>query len=261
MVLQGDPGILDEPSSPPEYAFHETAAAFADINQELAAHPDPATVLQKLTQLAVERVPGTEWAGITRLAGGELVTIGATDPAVEQVDQIQYALAAGPCVDAVLEGNFYNAPDLRLDARWPEFGRRAHEATGVVSMLSHRLFVEDIDDQINGLNIYSTQPDAFDGLSRTIAFLLATHGAFAISAAHAKHKNRNLEIALANARQIGIAIGILMYSMRVTHQEAFLLLRMSSQHSHRKLAEIAAEVAETGILPALPERHRAARPT
>lgn len=48
---------------------------------------------------------------------------------------------------------------------------------------------------------------------------------------------------------IGIAMGVLMKSHAITRDAAFGLLRDASQLSHRKLAEIARDVAETGTLP------------
>lgn len=56
----------------------------------------------------------------------------------------------------------------------------------------------------------------------------------------------NLEEALATNREIGQAIGILMATDHVTAEQAFEQLRTASQHTHRKLREIAADVAETG---------------
>jgi hypothetical protein len=58
----------------------------------------------------------------------------------------------------------------------------------------------------------------------------------------------NLEIALASNRDIGTAIGILMNSQLVTQEEAFTMLRVASQHTHRKLREVANDVIFTGVL-------------
>jgi hypothetical protein len=67
----------------------------------------------------------------------------------------------------------------------------------------------------------------------------------------------NLEEALATNREIGQAIGILMATDHVTADQAFEQLRTVSQHTHRKLRDIAADVAETGVLIASPEIARA----
>lgn len=61
-------------------------------------------------------------------------------------------------------------------------------------------------------------------------------------------KNEHLQRALASNREIGAAMGILMIEHKLTGDQAFDLLRRASQHSHRKLASLAAEVAQTGTL-------------
>jgi GAF domain-containing protein len=127
-------------------------------------------------------------------------------------------------------------------------------------MLSHRLFVEN-DDVIAGLNMYSTKPSAFDDSAEIMSTVLATHAAVTLSAALAREQAEQLRAALISNREIGIAMGVLMHSHKVTRDQAFDLLRIGSQRQNRKLADVAAEVAETGDLhvqarPAKPRRSR-----
>jgi AmiR/NasT family two-component response regulator len=58
----------------------------------------------------------------------------------------------------------------------------------------------------------------------------------------------NLQIALISCRRIGAAIGILMASGKLTQDAAFDLLRVRSEHTNRKLREIADEVILAGTL-------------
>lgn len=64
----------------------------------------------------------------------------------------------------------------------------------------------------------------------------------------ARDKIANLELALATARRIGAAIGILMARQQLTADQAFDVLRDASQQRHRKLREIADELLLTGAL-------------
>jgi len=59
----------------------------------------------------------------------------------------------------------------------------------------------------------------------------------------------NLGIALRSARRIGAAMGIIMFAHKVTEEQAFAALRIASQHTHRKLRDIADEVLLTGLPP------------
>ena len=67
-------------------------------------------------------------------------------------------------------------------------------------------------------------------------------------------KIMNLERALESSREIGCAMGILMARELCTQDQAFDRLRTASQHTHRKLRDIAAEVKDTGALPDLQSR-------
>jgi AmiR/NasT family two-component response regulator len=78
--------------------------------------------------------------------------------------------------------------------------------------------------------------------------LLATHAAVTVSAVLARERAANLEIALTSNRSIGVAMGVLMATYKITREEAFDLMRMASQRSHRKLRDIATDVTETGTL-------------
>ena len=55
-----------------------------------------------------------------------------------------------------------------------------------------------------------------------------------------------------SARGIGAAMGILMERNKITDEQAFELLRLASQHTHRKLRDVADELILTGALDVLP---------
>ena len=46
-------------------------------------------------------------------------------------------------------------------------------------------------------------------------------------------------VALASSRDIGLAMGVLMTRYQITREDAFDLLRIASQRTHRKLREVA----------------------
>lgn len=235
------------------YSPAELAQIFAKVERELVL-AEPESALQVLVRVAVDTVPGAEMAGISLGRGGRFSTPAATDEAVLAVDALQYAEGTGPCVDAIVQDTAFRARDLRTDRRWPTFGRAAYARTGVVSMLSFRMFFEDDDDTVAGLNMYSRQPDSFDDVSEAVGMLLVTHGALAVARSKAREKADNLTAALRTSREIGIAIGVLMHKYKITRDDAFNLLRMASQATHRKVADLAGQVAETGELPESPQR-------
>jgi len=225
----------------------DLADSFAEVVQALIDAADARQAFETIVTLGARTVAGAEHAGITVLRRGRFDTPAATGELPRRVDAIQYSLGSGPCVDAVLDNHVYRTGDLGSDERWPEFGRRTVAETGVVSMLAFRLLLED-DDALAGLNFYSTQPHAFDESTMLSGGVFATHAAIAVAAADRQERISNLEQALASNREIGVAIGIVMSQQLVTREQAFDLLRMASQHKHRKLRDVAADVAETGRL-------------
>jgi hypothetical protein len=54
---------------------------------------------------------------------------------------------------------------------------------------------------------------------------------------------------LASNRVIGAAIGIMMQKYLLTNAQAFQLMVTASQHTNRKLRDLADRVVETGALP------------
>jgi GAF domain-containing protein len=219
---------------------------YGEIGRELSAQDTPASALLAISRLAVRRVPGTGWASVTQGRHGRFRTVASTGELASQLDGVQYELGSGPCVDAIEQDTVFRIDDLGVDPRWPAFGRRA-VGLGVRSMLSYRLVVED-EELIAGLNLYAAGMRAFDDSAQVVGTLVATHGALAISAALARERAAQLERALINSRDIGVAMGVLMNQYKISRSQAFDLLRVASQNSNRKLAEIAVDVADTGVL-------------
>ena len=224
------------------------AVMFAELGHQLAA-PTSGSVLDALAQTAVGQVRGADAASITIYRNEQFVTVAASDERARGADALQYELGSGPCVDAILDNSLYQPVDLCTDARWPEYGRRVSTEWGWVSMLSFRLNTSLMDDDIAvGLNIYASRPSAFDAQAVQMGLLLATHGALAVAAQASTERARNLERALETSREIGVAIGVVMTRHGLSRAQAFDLLRIASQHSNRKLAEVAIEVVDAGDL-------------
>jgi hypothetical protein len=233
---------------------------YAAVSSRLRRFDGEADAAWAMTSVAVQMLPGSEFAGLTRVrSGGALVTLGATDPVVDQVDRVQYELGSGPCVDVLVSNRPVVAKDLRASREWPEFGRRAAEL-GVLSMLSYRLHLEDGEDLdgdlvLGGMNFYARHPNAFD-LERVhpLITVLASFCALAVWGGSLAERAKHVEAALASSRDIGAAQGILMERYKVTRDEAFGLLAVVSQRSNRKLRDIALHLVETGEVPLPPPR-------
>ena len=66
-----------------------------------------------------------------------------------------------------------------------------------------------------------------------------------------RERSDNLQSALGSREIIGQAQGILMEREKITAEQAFNLLRQSSQHLNRKLRDVAQDLVDTGETPDL----------
>jgi GAF domain-containing protein len=223
-----------------------TADLLAHLARDLDSESDPAALLQRIVDVAAAEVDGTDCAGVMLLEHGQVSTPAATSGKVRLVDRDQHEAHEGPCLQAALDNiEMIRADDLSNDARWPLFAEKAL-AHGVASMLSFQLYVRD--DNFGALNLYASEPHAFSDDSVHLGALLATHAALALASTRTES---NLRTALQSRDMIGQAKGILMERFKIDQGAAFELLVAVSQHTHRKLREIAEDLTTTGQLPGL----------
>lgn len=229
-------------------AIDRALKVFGALAIDVAEARSTDEALKALTMHCLELVDGAQSAGITCVSESGFETAAPTDELAERVDALQFEVGNGPCIDAAVEETVFRTDDLRADERWPEFGRRAADELGVQSMMSFRLFFEDDDQLAAALNVYSKETGAFNDFAQLSGLAATTYGAAIVTSKRRQTKILNLERALASNREIGAGIGVLMARYKVTQEQAFDLLRMASQNTHRKLADIAREVVETGAL-------------
>jgi hypothetical protein len=227
--------------------LRDVAVVMRSLSGEMTAD-GPQSPLQRLVSVAVDRVPGTRWASVSLLRAGRFTTPAATDEVAERADIMQYDIGSGPCVDAALDDSVYVTGDVTSGDRWVTWGQRVATQLGVRSVFAQRLHLIDDSEFIASLNIYSDQRAAFDDHAVGMGLVLATHAAMILSETIARDRADNLRRALESNREIGVAVGVLMHQHRITREQAFDLLRVASQDTNRKLADVAADVADTGVL-------------
>jgi GAF domain-containing protein len=174
----------------------------------------------------------------------------STSNVASEIDDAQYAADEGPCLDALREQHTVRVAPMSAAGPYERFRAAALER-GVRSSFSLPLAVRG--RAVGALNLYSEGEHGFDSVGDETALFFADQVAVAISCAELHEQTRfligNLEEALASRDVIGQAKGILMVSRRITADDAFTMLRSASQHSNRKLREIADDVVTTGALP------------
>lgn len=225
---------------PPEAGL---ARDLSELARQMQAEPSMESLLQRIVEAAVSEIDPAEHAGISEIDRHNVHTRAATGALVKRIDDLQYRIEDGPCLTSLRTEHTVRTDDLRHEPRWPLFAEAASEQ-GVRSMLSVQLFVEN--DNLGALNLYASTPHAFDRHHESTAMMLAAHAAVAMKGSKVQNQ---LRAALENRDIIGQAKGILMERFKIDEGDAFDLLVTASQHTHRKLSDIADELTRTGDLP------------
>lgn len=208
---------------------------------EIARQETPVATLREVVRQAAEAVSACDDAGIVLTRGRGRIDVPATDGELAaECDHLQQKLVEGPWPDAVGQAVPVVVTDVRTDPRWPRFAAAVKDL-GVRSILA--LPLPTPRGVAGALTFYAAAADAFSADEQLIATAFATHAGIAIG--HAELE-ANLRVGLQTREEIGRAVGILMERHRMTASTAFDMLVMASQHSHRKLRDVAAWMTETG---------------
>jgi GAF domain-containing protein len=194
--------------------------------------------LGRLAVVASRTVPNVDMVSISVATSKAVSTKAATDPAARQLDQLQYDLQEGPCIDALLDSGKAEVvvADMTREHRWPRYAQAA-AGHGFRSQMGIEVFREG--QSVGGLNLYAHGPDAFDGETRAVAEIFAVHAAVAMEKVRAV---TSLTEALASRQKIGQAVGIVMHTYSVDESAAFSYLVRVSQTTNTKLREVAGRV-------------------
>jgi GAF domain-containing protein len=231
----------------------DSARWFAALARDLAEQPDRDATAIRLLEL-IAGATGCSAAAIAHLSpSGALFFDHSTDPElIDEISAISTSTDEGLAWHALRERATVRIDDLHTEKRWPSYTAQLRSRTSIRSALSYCLILDNL--VLGAMLLYSTEAGFFTDAICRFADVYADHAAIALARVADHERAENLETALRSNREIGMAVGILMARYTLTEQAAFDLLRVSSQHQHRKLRDIAAETVFSGELPARPER-------
>jgi GAF domain-containing protein len=223
----------------------DPAEAFAQLGRIKLSDTNVDGVMNTIAALAKRSIPGASEVSVTLVRGKDAHTAAFTGDLALDLDETQYESGHGPCLDASAASTTLSVPEISSEARWPQWAARAREI-GVNSSLSIGL---PLQDAVTGaLNIYATKPDAFDDDAILLGQTFAGYAAVALANAHLYETTASLaaqmQAAMDSRAVIEQAKGIVMSERRCTADEAFSILTKVSQHSNRKLRDVAAALVD-----------------
>ncbi|WP_032379566.1 GAF and ANTAR domain-containing protein [Rhodococcoides fascians] len=230
-----------------------------DVSQHDSPSTDPATVFAALADIvyrgssaeaiytaicnaAVLIVPHCDHASLMLMRHGKPVTVAASDDIARVVDDIERATGEGPCLDAITSEAAQLEADFRTPTQWPAMARGVLNRTPVRGAMGFRVKVDD--QKVGALNLFTDQPGVFDTDSASKAIILTAFTAVTVAAVMNGQEASTLRDGLESNREIGKAIGLIMALHDVSGDEAFALLRKSSQDLNVKIADLAASVVD-----------------
>jgi hypothetical protein len=219
--------------------------SLAEIAREAST---PKEMYPAICVAATLTVPGCDHASLMICRDGVYSTAAVSDSIARQIDKLELALGSGPCLTAIEECTAQIQTDLAADGRWPSLANRVLAETPVRGALSVRLPVDR--ERAGALNLFSDNANAFDERSVECALVLGAFATVATNAVAQGEDVASLRRGLASSREIGKAIGMLMVLNDVSDDDAFGMLRRTSQETNIKLADVAADIVRQRSLPA-----------
>lgn len=191
--------------------------------------------LETIVELAQKAVDATD-AGIFLVQPKDALEIAVpTSPGAARAHELQIELAEGPCLEVIADDSVgtFIIGDTQTDRRFPHWGP-AVAAIGVRSVLS--VVLETREKQFGSLNVYSSEPRAFNRDDMYLIEIFAGRAARAMAVAQ---QITGLTTALDTRKLIGQAQGILMERFAIDEDRAFGFLARLSQQRNVKLRAIA----------------------
>ena len=222
------------------------SATFVELADTLVAGYDLIEFLQTLTERCVELLEVDASGLLLADAGGALQLVAASTERARIVELFQIQADEGPCLDCYRTGQAVIVSDIRPEqaaARWPRFAAAA-QAAGFAGV--HAIPMRLRDEVIGTLNLFSAAPGGLDPAVARAAQALVDVATIGILQERAIHQQElvasQLQVALNSRVVIEQAKGILAERLRVTPDEAFLLLRRYARDHNHRLTELSGDV-------------------
>jgi GAF domain-containing protein len=222
--------------------------AFVELGRLRLTDTNTEELLTQIANLVRQGLAGAEDASVTLVRGERAHTAAFSGPNALRLDEAQYEIGHGPCLDAAANGHTVVIADMATEDRWRDFATHAVEV-GIRSSLSVGLPVQQ--DMVGALNIYSRKPDGFDADAVTAAETFADYAAITVANVVTHEDTRSLAEHMRKAMEsravIEQAKGILMGQRGCDADEAFAILVRLSQQTNRKLREVASLLVEKTV--------------
>jgi hypothetical protein len=172
-------------------------------------------------------------------------TLSATDDTAELLEELQFTLNEGPCVEAAMTGNPVLVPDVQHTtdtAQWPIFAAAVAERSGVRALFALPLQWGAIN--LGVLDLYRRLPGTLNDGQRRDAFSAADVAAL-MMLGHRTDPDGDggwLDSTAASRAEVHQATGMVLVQLGVTAPDALARLRAYAFTHERLLIDVARDV-------------------
>jgi GAF domain-containing protein len=195
----------------------------------------------RLAAACVRSLPVTGVGLALMTDDGPAGTITATDGAALELEELQFTLGEGPCVDASRTGRPVLQPDLAQTARlrWPAFAGGALEA-GVRAVFAFPLRVGAI--RLGVLDLYRDRAGPLSAEELTEALSFADAATRVLLHEQAGVSTLDAVPTLDDRAEVHQATGVISVQAAVSLAQALALLRARAYADQRPIADLARDV-------------------
>ena len=207
--------------------------------------PDVVGWMQRLCRAAARTLPATGVGLSVMSTDGQPATVAASDAHSAIVEDLQFTLGEGPCLDSYSTGRSVFAPDLAVAARvrWPGYAPAAQEH-GVQAAFAFPLQIGAA--RLGALDMYRDQPGSPS--RETIVQALTFADAAMTGLLNAQQRSNEgdgspaLDDALDNRFELYQAQGMVAIQLGIALHEAMIWIRAFAYAQNRPLSDVADDI-------------------
>jgi len=214
------------------------------------ARQGTAAWLTRLCHVAVRELDAAG-VGISLMTGeGSSGTAAASDATSEIIEELQFTLGEGPCMDAFATQRPVLAPDLSQEAssRWPWYSPAA-QGHGVGAVFAFPLQVGAA--RLGALDVYRRHPGSLSSAATTLALTFAHVATMTLLAGQEDAADGQspdgIDEALETRYEVHQAQGMVMVQLEVTLVEAMARLRAYAYLHDRRLGVVARDIVTRSL--------------
>lgn len=193
-------------------------------------------------------IAGLSGAGVMLLSNGRpQASLCSSDEVSRMIEELQYTLGEGPCVDAHRDGRVISEPDLAGagSSRWPGFTQPAVDA-GAKAVFGFPIRLGSV--RLGALNLYRNAPGPLHDDEYADALVLSDVAARTIleaqAAAGPDQLGAGLEADTYLWRTVNQAAGMVSIQLDISIAEALDRLRARAYATDRMITAVARDVVE-----------------